>query len=333
VTTQPTTILGYEPVLIDAAVARDPAGWIVGGFVLSVLVIASVVGWILSLTTKTDAGRKTVANLNARTRAWWVMAIIFALALLCGRVGVVLLFALISFLSLREVVTLSYTRRADHHALFWVFFVAVPLQYFMIWYDWYGMYAIMLPVYGFLLLCLRIALAGDVTRYLERLAKVFVAMMICVYCVSHAPALLLLKLEGYEGQNWKLIVFLVMVVQLSDVLQYVWGKLLGKTKIAPKLSPSKTVEGFVGGVLSASAVGMGLWWMTPFAWWQSGLLALAIALMGFVGGLVMSAIKRDAGVKDYGHLIEGHGGMTDRIDSIAFSAPVFFHLVRYCFGG
>jgi phosphatidate cytidylyltransferase len=126
-----------------------------------------------------------------------------------------------------------------------------------------------------------------------------------------------------------LIAFLVLVVQSSDVLQYVWGKLLGRHKIAPLLSPSQTVEGLVGGVLSASLIGAALWWMTPFTLWQAGLIALVINLMGFFGGLVMSAIKRDRGVKDWGHMIEGHGGMMDRADSLVFAAPVFFHIVRY----
>jgi phosphatidate cytidylyltransferase len=121
----------------------------------------------------------------------------------------------------------------------------------------------------------------------------------------------------------------VIVVQLSDVLQYVWGKLFGRTRIAPNLSPSKTVEGFVGGVASATLIGAGLWWITPFTPLQAGLMAFVIAMMGFFGGLVMSAIKRDRGVKDWGHLIEGHGGLIDRLDSVVFSAPIFFHLTRY----
>ena len=123
------------------------------------------------------------------------------------------------------------------------------------------------------------------------------------------------------------------VVQSSDVLQYVWGKLLGKTKIAPELSPSKTVEGFVGGALSATLVGAGLSWMTPFGMLNAALLSLVIVVMGFFGGLVMSAIKRDRGVKDWGHMIAGHGGFIDRLDSVVFSAPVFYHLVRYGWGG
>src|SRR5205085_5068317 len=152
-----------------------------------------------------------------------------------------------------------------------------------------------------------------------------------VFCVSHVPALLTLKIPGYQDRNLLLIAFLVLVVQGSDVLQYVWGKLFGRHKIAPRLSPSKTVEGFAGGVLSATVIGAALWWITPFSPWQAAATALLINLMGFFGGLVMSAIKRDRDVKDWGQLIEGHGGMLDRLDSVAFSAPILFHLTRYFF--
>jgi phosphatidate cytidylyltransferase len=153
--------------------------------------------------------------------------------------------------------------------------------------------------------------------------------MVTVFCISHVPALLTLTIPGYEGRNLLLIAFLVFVVQSSDVLQYIWGKLCGRHKIAPLLSPSKTVEGFLGGVLSATLLGGALWWITPFAPWQAAAMALVVTLMGFFGGLVMSAIKRDRGVKDWGTMIEGHGGMLDRLDSVIFSAPIFFHLTRY----
>jgi phosphatidate cytidylyltransferase len=310
---------------------RD-ASWLAGG-VLGVLVVASVVGAVLSRVVTGEGGRRTVANLNARTKAWWVMVGVFGAALAAGRVGVIVLFALVSFLALREVLTLTPTRRADHRALFWTFFVVVPVQYGLVYADWYGLYSIFIPVYAFLFLSVRSAAAGDVTRFMERAAKVHWAEMVCVYCVSHAAALMMLDVPGYEGENWKLVVFLAAVVQMSDVLQYVWGKLFGRTKVAPVLSPSKTVEGLVGGVLSATGLGMGLWWATPFTPWEAAGLALVVALMGFFGGLVMSAIKRDAGVKDYGDLIAGHGGMMDRVDSLAFAAPVFFHLVRYFYEG
>ncbi len=150
-----------------------------------------------------------------------------------------------------------------------------------------------------------------------------------MFCLSHVPALITLPIPGFAGRGLLLIAFLVLVVQSGDVLQYVWGKLLGRHQIAPRLSPSKTVEGTVGGILSATLLGAALWWITPFSAWQAGLIALAINLMGFCGGLVMSAIKRDRGVKDWGWLIEGHGGVLDRLDSVIFAAPIFFHVIRY----
>ena len=153
--------------------------------------------------------------------------------------------------------------------------------------------------------------------------------MICVLCISHVPALLTLDIPGYEGRDLLLIAFLVLVVQSSDVLQYVWGMLVGHRKVAPNVSPAKTWEGLIGGVASATTVGAAIYWITPFAPWQAALVALAINVLGVTGGLVMSAIKRDRGIKDWGRIIDGHGGMLDRIDSLVFAAPVFFYLLRY----
>lgn len=302
--------------------------WLLGG-VLAALVVASLVGYGLARRSLTEGGRATVDNLNARIRAWWAMVVVFALALTGGDTGAVLLFALVSFLALREFITLTPTRRGDHETLFWSFFVFLPLHYWLVGTRWYGLFAILIPVYAFLFLPLRSALAGDTQGFLERSAKIQWGLMICVYAVSHAPALLMLDIPGYAGQNATLLIWLVLVVQLSDVLQYVFGKLFGRRPIVPKLSPNKTAEGFVGGLLSASAIGAALWWATPFSPWQAFLLALLVTLLGFAGGLVMSAIKRDRGIKDFGAMIEGHGGMLDRIDSLCFAAPVFFHAVRY----
>ena len=304
------------------------AYWLFGAIV-ALLIVASVVGAILSRRTTTLKNRATVDNLIARTNAWWIMVGVFAASLAFGPGGVVLLFAFVSFHALREVVTLAPTRRGDHRALFWAFFVALPLQYVIVFIGWYGLFAILIPVYGFLFFAIRSAVVGDCTDYLARAAKVFWALMITVYCLSHVPALLMLRLPGLDGGEWKLIVFLVFVAQLSDVLQYVWGKLIGRHKLVPTLSPNKTTEGYVGGTLSATLVGGALGFACGFAFLPALGFAFAITQMGFCGGLVMSAIKRDSGVKDYGHLIAGHGGAMDRVDSLAFAAPVFFHLLRY----
>ena len=301
------------------------------GGVLGILVLASVIGVVLKRNAKNDAARATIENLNARTRAWWKMCAIFALTLLIGRVGSLVLFGLLSLLALREYITLVPTRRGDHRTLLWSFFIITPLQYYLIGIAWYGFFAIMIPVFAFVFVPTRIAMSGDTEHFLERAAKIQFGLMICAFCLSHAPALLILEIPGFAGRNAQLLLYLVLVDQMSDVLQYVWGKLAGKHKIAPSVSPNKTWEGFLGGVATATLLGAALWWATPFTPLQAAGMSLVITLLGFAGGLVMSAIKRDAGVKDFGAVIEGHGGILDRIDSLCFAAPIFFHLVRYFF--
>ena len=288
-------------------------------------------GVVLRRTAKSDAARATIENLNARTRAWWKMCAIFALTLMIGRVGSLVLFGLLSLLALREYITLVPTRRGDHRTLLWSFFIITPLQYYLIGIAWYGFFAIMIPVFAFVFVPTRIAMSGDTEHFLERAAKIQFGLMICAFCLSHAPALLILNIPRFEGRNAQLLLYLVLVDQMSDVLQYVWGKLTGRHKIAPSVSPSKTWEGFLGGVATATLLGAALWWATPFTPLQAAGMSLVITLLGFAGGLVMSAIKRDAGVKDFGAVIEGHGGILDRIDSLCFAAPIFFHLVRYFF--
>jgi phosphatidate cytidylyltransferase len=296
--------------------------------VLGLLTLSSVIGLVMKAVIKKPEAQATISNLNARIWAWWIMSAIFALTLAIGSVGSLVLFGLMSILALREYVTLLPTRRADHRTLFWAFFIFTPLQYFLIAIQWYGMFAILIPVFAFLFVPARLAIAGDTESFLERASTIQWGLMICVYCLSYTPALLMLNIPGY-GRPAKLMLYLVLVDQLSDVLQYVWGKLLGRHKIAPVVSPNKTWEGFVGGAVSATAIGASLWWMTPFTAPVAAGVSLTITLMGFAGGLVMSAIKRDRGVKDYGTLIKGHGGILDRMDSMCFAAPVFFHIVRY----
>jgi len=301
------------------------------GGIFALLTVASLIGAGLKWRLSPAAPHPVIDNLNTRIKAWWAMILLIGTAIWAGKGGVIALFAFISFQSLREFISLTHTRLGDHRALLWVFFVFLPLQYALIAIDWYGLFAILIPVYAFLLLPISSSLGADTTRFLERAAKVQWGLMICVYCLSHVPALLTLDIPGYAGRNALLVVFLVLTVQSSDVFQYVWGKLIGRHRLSPAISPSKTVEGLIGGIWSATVLGAFLWWITPFAFWQAALMSLAITVMGFFGGLVMSAIKRDRGVKDWGHMIEGHGGMLDRLDSAVFAAPIFFHLTRYFF--
>jgi phosphatidate cytidylyltransferase len=303
--------------------------------VFGLLVLSSIVTWILRTRLATGQpdpkGVAMVANLAARVKAWWVMAAVLAISFLLGTTATLLIFALGSFMALREFLSLTQTLPEDHAALAVAFFLVLPFQYLLIGIQWYGLFSIMIPVYTFLILPVFPVVRQEATHFLERTARLQWGLMLTVYCLSHAPALLLLAIPNYTGQNALLLFYLVFVTQISDVLQYVFGKILGRTAIASVISPAKTVEGLVGGGMSAILCGTLLWWITPFSPIQSMGFAALIVVFGFVGGLVLSGVKRSLGVKDWGSSISGHGGALDRLDSLSFSAPIFFHLVRYFF--
>ena len=313
------------------------------GGAIAVLLIAT--GIVMVISKSLGPERAAFADeLQRRTWAWWYMIGALGGALLLGETAVVLLFAVLSYIGLREMKSLLPDEAQDQRTMLWLT-VITALHYWFLWEHWYGMFAIFIPVYAFLFLPATAALRGRTEGFLFRTASVQWMLMVCVYAVSHVPALLQLPIamelgrsaaEGSMpglggGAGAALMMYLVIVVQGSDVLQYVWGKSLGKHAVAPTVSPNKTWEGLIGGVLSATALGGALWWATPFTPWQAALLSFVSCVMGFLGGLVMSSIKRDRGVKDFGTTISGHGGIMDRFDSLVFAAPVFFHLVRFFF--
>ena len=308
----------YKPLPIDA-------GYIFLGILL-VLILANLVGGWLK---KRHPHSYSVNNLNARIRSWWVMVVLLLLAFWFDRVGAIILFLGVSFAALREFMTLIYRRRGDHNAVALCFYGLLPLQYYFVLIDWYGMFSVLIPVYAFLILPIITGFSGDTEQLFERTAKIQWGAMVTIFCLSHIPALMNLNIVGFEDRNILLLIFLVLVVPASDVFPFIWGKTLGKRKIMPALSPNKTVVGTVGGIMSATVLATSLYWLTPFTPFQAALIGLLICVMGFLGGLVMSGIKRSYGVKDWGRMIDGHGGMLDRVDSLCFAAPIFFHVVRY----
>ncbi len=323
--------------LLDATALR-----LLGG-VGVLLILATATAWLLTWRLRAPKHEELLTNLRQRIYAWWVMIAVLFGSLALGELAAILLFGTLSLLALREFLTLA--PMGSRRVLTAVVIGAAVIHYALLMKHWYGFYSVFIPVYVFLFLPAAAALTGRTTGFLTRTAIAQWALMVCVFALSFNPALLHLPVAIEQGREaadgaplgaggaagGNLLLFLVIVVQGSDVLQYIWGKLFGRHPIAPSVSPNKTWEGFIGGVLTATALGSALAWLTPFAPWQAGVMAFLSCVLGFAGGLVMSSIKRDRGIKDFGDLIPGHGGVMDRLDSLTFAAPVFFHLVRYFF--
>jgi phosphatidate cytidylyltransferase len=303
--------------------------------VATVLVLLSAVtgaGQWLRRRESPALDQRAIESFNRRIQAWWFFSIGIILAYILPGLTV-LLFACVSFWALREFVTLTPTRIGDHRALFWVFFFFTPMQFLLIYLDksgrYYGLYSVLIPVFAFLFIAARAAVYGDYDRYLERVAKVQCALMICVYCLSFAPALLYLKVEHPAS----MLFFFISIVLSADLLIWVWSSIYNRHIIAEKIDPVTSWEGVLAGAVSTSVLGWLLAWAAPFPdWWQTVAMSLLIAVMAAAGSLTMSAIKRDRGEIASGDFVEGHGGVLSRIGSICFAAPVFYHVTRYFFG-
>jgi phosphatidate cytidylyltransferase len=299
--------------------------WALGG-VFAVLILASLARLALGPFLKKDLKDE----LRRRVRTWWVLAGIFAVTLAFNRTIAIFLFAFLSFLALKEYLSLVPTRQADRRILF-LAFLTIPLQYLWIWMQWYGMFLVFIPVYIFLLLAAQMALIGETKDYLRAAGVLHWGLMITVFSLSHAGYLLALPAAGNpKGGGAGLLLFLVFLTEFNDVGQYLWGKSLGRHFVVPRVSPKKTWEGMVGGVLTTVVLAALIApWLTPFDLKESILAGLIIGLSGFLGDITMSAVKRDLGVKDSGRLLPGHGGILDRVDSLTFAAPLFFHFTVY----
>jgi phosphatidate cytidylyltransferase len=290
------------------------------------LVTASLVSIALvKLRPEHDYG-----ELRLRIKTWWWIVAVFALAILFNKTISVIVFGFISFLAFKEYLSLIPTRRADHRVLFWAY-LAIPVQYYWVWQAWYGTFIIFIPVYMLLLLPMRMVLIGETQGFLRAIGTLHWGLMITVFSLSHMSYLLVLPTANNPaGGVAGLLIYLVFLTEINDVSQYIWGKSFGKRKIIPKVSPGKTVAGFIGGVatttLLAAAVAP---YLTPLSLYEALGVGCLIALSGFIGDVTISALKRDLGVKDSGSILPGHGGILDRLDSLTYTAPLFFHYVYY----
>jgi len=310
------------------------------GAVFLLLVAASVIVFVLR---RLQPARDRT-ELARRVRTWWTIVGLFGISLVLGQRGCLWFLAFVSFLALKEYLSLIPTRRADRRVLFWAY-LSIPIQYYWVHLHWYGMFIIFIPVYLFLFVPTRMVLAGQTEGFLRSVGTVHWGLMTTVFSLSHAGYLLVLESvttprvepawpspdsAAFPGPG--LLVLLVLLTQLNDVAQYVWGKSFGRRKVAPQISPGKTVAGFLGGVATTTVLA---WLIGPrltlLDSTRSLFAGLIIGLSGFFGDLSISALKRDLGVKDSGTLLPGHGGILDRVDSLTYTAPLFFHFVYYCY--
>ncbi len=299
--------------------------WCMAGIV-SLLATSSVV---VALLTRFQP-QKDHTELTQRVRSWWVIVALILGVLLISRGLAIFFFAFISYLALKEYLSLIPTRRADRRVMFWAY-LAIPIQYWWIHIEWYGMFIIFIPVYMFLLLPVRMVLKGETEGFLKAAGTLHWGLMTTVFSLSHMAYLLVLSGDQSPVVNGAgLVLFLVCLTELNDVAQYLWGKSLGRRKVVPSVSPNKTWAGVLGGVattlLMASILAP---FLTPLTWLDAVFAGAIIGIGGFLGDITVSAVKRDIGIKDTGSILPGHGGILDRVDSLTFTAPLFLHFIRY----
>ena len=263
-------------------------------------------------------------EVTLRIRTWWGIVICFSLVISGPRWMTLTFFALISFLALKEYCTLI-----SIHFPRWLYWV-IPLNYLLIGFNCFELFLLFIPLAGFLILATWRVFVGDPSGFLHTVSAIFCGWIMTVFTLSHAAWLLMFPSMNIQG-GALLVLFLLALTESNDIAQYLWGKSCGRRKVVPKVSPGKTLEGLVGGVITTMIASLIIGpLLTPLNTLQALLAGLLIGISGFCGDVVMSAIKRDIGVKDSGKLLPGHGGLLDRIDSLIFTAPVFFYFIRYC---
>lgn len=297
-----------------------------------IMMLALVAGLVLlGLTVFAEVlrsrhgGHPVAQTFATRVESWWAMVVLFALALIAGPLGIVALMGFGAFAALREFTTFSHSSQADHLALAAGFYIVLPLQFLFVYMDWPGLMTVFIPVYVFLLLPMLSVLRGDTKHFLMRVTRIQWGLMVCVYAFSHLPALMWLHLGGAQDHMVLLIAFVVVVVQSADLIDFFVGRRFGRHRILPEVS-RRTWAGTAAALLFAAAMGAALNWTTPYGLWGAAGMGVVATLAGMCGNLVLTAIKRDMGVKDWSHLIPGQGGVLDQMDSVIFAAPVVYHL-------
>lgn len=294
------------------------------GVVFAVLIICSVSFKIYDTRKKSSLSKELVV----RTNSWWYITIGVAILILGPMISGTIIIAYISFVALREMFSIGVFRESDRAALFVSYFV-IPVQFYLAYKMYYEQFLYFIPLFMFIGLPFILVTTGKIHKIGRSMSVIPAILILTIYMLSHMILLFHVKAPGYNIGAGGLIIFLILVTSFNDVFQFTWGKLLGKKKILPHISPNKTWEGFIGGILSTAVLAYAIRFLTPLNGKEAFITGILLAIFGFVGGALMSAIKRDLGIKDSGNLIPGHGGAMDRLDSIVITTPVFYHLLIY----
>ena len=298
--------------------------WVIA-IILLILVFATLLFWIWNMIKPS----KLVDEMQIRTRSWWIMCCIFLFASIVNPVVTYFALGFLSFLTLRELYSQLKIRKIDRSVLFFCY-LSIPIQYFLAFKGYYTLFLIFIPVFMFIIIPFLLVLTGETKDIIRSMCILPSSLMLGVFGISHLALLISFPEMNSNGVSGKaLLLFLIFITEANDIMQFVWGKIFGKHKILPKVSPNKTWEGFIGGVISTTIIGYFMGFLTPLNTWQLILLSSSIAVFGFMGDAIMSAVKRDFGVKDMSNAIPGHGGVLDRVDSLSTTASPFFHIVYF----
>jgi len=293
--------------------------------------VLGIILFTLVLETGLVYKKYPTQELKDRINSWWIIIAFFVIGAMLHKTMAMFFFAFLSYLALKEYFTLIPSRQTDRRVMFYAY-MSIIAQYYFAGIEWYGMFIIWIPVLMFLLLPFRQVLTGETKGFLENTSRVQWGLMMFVFGLSHLAYMITLEpINGNVVGGTELVLYLVLLTELNDILQYLWGKSIGKRKIIPKVSPNKTVEGFVGAFITISILAVVFSFLTPFTWYEALIAGMIISGAGFIGDVVISMIKRDIGVKDSGNMLPGHGGILDRVDSLIYTAPLFFHYVYYLY--
>ncbi len=298
-------------------------------YAMIIVVILLTVATAITYTKIHKQPDKDFTELKQRVNSWWWIIGLLFVFLSVSKNSAIIFFGFLSFLALKEFVSIIPTRHADRSVLFWLY-ISIPLQYYWVATQWYGMFIIFIPVYLFLFIPMRMVLIGATDGFIKAAGVLHWVAMLTIFSVSHIAFLIVLEGKNVHAGAVGSVLFLILMTQSNDICQYIWGKMLGKRKIIPKVSPNKTWAGFIGGVVSITLVsGLVGPLLTALDTIQSVGAGLIISIGGFVGDVVISSVKRDLSIKDSGSLLPGHGGILDRMDSLLYTAPLFFHYLYY----